>query len=162
LEKVDFVYQEQEYLGVSGVKILPPLERGRFHALFDARNQLAEKLDRPPFMIISNKQLLDFAHSPLTLSQWRSLSRVHPEVRREANFFFSAVQSAKPEPLPERERKSFSPKQKDQIKALTEKRNCLAEKIQVKPHLLLSTEQIRQIILTGQGWKDWQKDVFNK
>ena len=84
LETLDWSYKEQTYLDISGVKSLEAPQRAVLHVLFEARKELARKVDKPPFMIFSNKQLLAFSKQPPT--NWVLVKRVHPIVAESAEY----------------------------------------------------------------------------
>ena len=58
--------------------------------------------------------------------------------------------------------KKFTIPQRNQVKKLTELRNQIAEKLQLKPHLLLTTDELRQIVLqkTISFLRQWKQEVL--
>lgn len=164
LDEVDFTYNEQTHLDLSGARDLSPKQLKLLHLLFDERNRLAKKADRPPFMICSNKQLLAWAVEP---PHWLSLKGVHPLVRQHADQFKEMVAKAKESPgeeFPRAERKRLSDQQRQQVQELTEFRNKAADNIGIKRHLLLSQDQIITMIVEKNfdSLRPWQKKFFEK
>ena len=49
---------------VRGVKTCKPVVRGRVRALYDARDRIAQQLDRPPFKVFGDSVLVDLARNP--------------------------------------------------------------------------------------------------
>ncbi|MBR9702955.1 ribonuclease D, partial [Candidatus Woesearchaeota archaeon] len=79
---------------IKGSKILSDIERGRLKALFDVRNSLAAKVDKPVFFVIPNKLLLELAKSPPR--NWLRVRGVHPIVKKNANRLVFALSKSKP------------------------------------------------------------------
>ncbi len=163
LEEIDFTFNEQEYTGVSGVKSMNPEERGRFKVLFEQRNKIAEEIDYPPYKIIRNAQLLAFARNPpYSVNSWKQLRGIHPLVKKRAELFYNAVKNASEDVLERPVMKKFTIQQRNQVKKITELRNQIAEKLQLKPHLLLTTDELRQVVIqkTISFLRQWKQEVL--
>jgi len=164
LEKKDYSYPETTYLDISGAKLLSGTELSVFHALFDERERIAHKVDRPVFFIFNNKLLLDFAKSPPIVEEWKRMPRVHPQVHYEAEKLFKVTEQAKKlsETYPKPERKFFSQKQKEELQKWEEIRKKAAEKVGIKSHLILDKEEMIKIVLDGDlnGLSGWKKELL--
>ncbi len=163
LESIKFEYQEQTYGTVKGVKSLSPKERGIFRSLFHEREKLAKRVDRPPFMILSNKQMLAFSTSPPhNINAWKNLKGVHPLVKRRAENFFYLVKKSKEDHKPVREKKSFTFSQRNRMKELIEKRDEVASKLEIKGHLIMNQEQAISIVVNNSDscLRKWQKKLL--
>ncbi len=164
LETLHWEFNEQTYMDVSGVRSLAPKERALFHALFEARKKIAQEIDKPAFIVFSNKQLLAFAKNPP--HTWKLLKGVHPLVKQRSSFFEELVKKAslQEEHLEKKDKKHFSSEQYESIQKLLELRNKIAEKMGIKSYLLLREEQIRDIAATGSlhNLRPWQKEIFMK
>ena len=168
LEKRDYTYHEQEYKDLSGFRAMSKQEKAILHVLFDERNRLARKVDRPSFMIMSNKILLGLVvNLPKNLGEWKMLKGVHPMVRLEAGRFFSLVEAARKGPgegsvLEKRERMSIE--QGDSLKGLLELRQRIALKLGIKGHLLMDQDQARDIVISQslRSLREWQKELWLK
>lgn len=162
--KVDFSYKEQDYLDISGAKLLSPKELAIFHALFDERRKLAQKVDKPAYMIFRNEQLLAFAQNPPR--SWTSLKGVHPVVRQKAKDFSELAERAskKEELVPKKLRKRLTLAQAKYRKDLTDLRNQMAEKLGIKGHLLLGNEQVLEVVVNGSldSLRPWQKELVKE
>ncbi len=87
-EKKDYFLKKQSYLDVRGVGNLSESELSFFKDLFELRDKLARKVNRPPFYIISNKKMLEIVKNPpKNLSEWQIMKGVHPIVRKKAYYF---------------------------------------------------------------------------
>tara|TARA_Y100000310_G_scaffold324031_1_gene385334 strand:- start:10101 stop:11156 length:1056 start_codon:yes stop_codon:yes gene_type:complete len=165
LEEMDFSYKEQDYIDLSGAKSLSPKHLGILRALFDERKKIAKEVDRPVFMIFSNKQLMAFSvNSPYSVNSWKNLRSVHPIIKRRAERLYQIVKNAKPEVYQRTKKKRFTIKQFTEVNELAERRNKLAEKLQLKRNLLLNNQQMRDIVSTGKltTLRNWQKRLVEK
>jgi ribonuclease D len=162
LEKVDFTYHEQEYINIPGVKSMSDKERAIFHKLFSERKKLAKKVDKPVFKVIRNQQLLAFAEHPP--QNWKYVKGVHPIVRQEAVHLGKIVKTAGKEEYEPPKKKKFSSQQLERIKELLTLRKKLSEKYKLKEHLILSQDQIKDIVITDSYncLRDWQKKLLIK
>jgi ribonuclease D len=165
LEEVDFAYKEQEYIDLAGAKSLGEKELGLLHALYQQRKKLAEEVDRPVFMIFSNKQLMAFVvNPPYSIESWQNLRSVHPIVKKRANVFFNLVKNSKPVKYNREKKPRMAVAEFTKVKKLSEKRNKLALKLKLNRNMLLSNEQIQKIIKTGKltSLREWQKALVEK
>ncbi len=165
LNGVEFVYQQQEYMGVSGVKKMTAEQRGRFKALFELRENVAENVDRPVFMVIRNKLLLELAEKPPKgLHGWKKLRGVHPMVRKEAEQWFRVIKHARDDVYVKPEVKRLSLKEYQWSKRLLELRNTIAEQLGIQGYLIMNTEQMRDVVVSRSlgSLKKWQQSVVNK
>ena len=154
LQDLDWSYSEQTYLDISGVRSLSAREKGCLKSLFALRQDLAKQVDKPAFMIFTNKQLLQFAQS--LPASWHNL-RVHPLVKHNSILLEQAVKNAQPIEL-KRERE-FTQKQMQAIHRFLEARNAIAQKIALAPSLLISTEEIQEVVRSNSlsRLRNWQK-----
>ncbi|MBI2572411.1 ribonuclease D [Candidatus Woesearchaeota archaeon] len=163
-------YQEQEYDDVSGVKRLPPVNRAVARVLFEERKRLAQKMDRPPFMIFANGILIELAQNPQTTVEfWRSVRGVHPMVHTDAEIFASRVKLALGEcsantACAKTVRLALTEEQKHQIDVITQRRNSLAEKLGMKAYLLIGTDDIREAVVSQSldHVREWQRELLRK
>jgi len=164
LGKIDFLYKEQDYLDISGAKLLPPKELAIFHALFDERRKMAQKVDKPAYMVFRNQQLLAFAQNPPR--SWTNLRGVHPIVRQKAKHFseLAEMASKKEELVPKKLRKRLTLVQAKQKQELTELRNKTAEKLGIKGHLLLGNDQVIDVVVNNSldSLRPWQKELVKE
>ncbi|MBS3139839.1 HRDC domain-containing protein [Candidatus Woesearchaeota archaeon] len=163
LETLDWSYKEQTYLDISGVKSLEAPQRAVLHVLFEARKELARKVDKPPFMIFSNKQLLAFSKQPPT--NWVLVKRVHPIVAESAEYLkqLTATASRKPEYLEKSLKQKLTVQQYQWTKGLLELRTKIGNKLGLKGHLILNNNQVGDIAATQSldGLRNWQKELIH-
>ena len=149
LEEADFTYKTQTFLDVRGVRTFTPEQLGIFRELFLLREQLAKKVNRPVHFVINNNHLKEFALHP---PHWEKVRGVHPVVRTQAALFSKAVELGKKEPffIPVPEKKRLTQLQKEQLEKLAELQHTLAQKTNLKGHLIMNKEQMIKIVLSGQ------------
>jgi len=166
LEQRDFTFHDQEYKDLSGFRSLLPQEKVLLHVLFDERNRLAQRLDKPSFMICNNQLLLDLAKNPpQSINDWKNLRAVNPIIRLEAERLHNLIQEAKQKPAEElvfEKRERMSIEQGEILKQLLELRQTIAKPLGIKGHLLMDQDQARDIILsrTLHSLRDWQQELF--
>lgn len=167
LEEMDFIYHEQTYINVSRAKKLQSKELALFHVLFEEREKMARRLDRPNYMIVHNEVLMELSKNPPKNSlQLRSMCGVHPIVKNEAEKIFRLIQDALKKPgeaydlkPPKLNQQQFEWKEK-----LLELRKKTASKLGISGHLLLNEEQIINIATSKSlsSLKNWQKELLEK
>jgi len=165
LEKKGFTYKQGDFLDLRGASILSGKERSILKCLFEIRESLAKKVDRPSYFVMNNRKLLSLAQDPPnSLESWKRIHGVHPIVKQDATEFFQAVKEASKVELkiPSPEHKKMTGLQKKQVHELNLQAEALAAKYQIKKHLLLSKDQIRDIVLTGSygSLRDWQRKLL--
>lgn len=94
LEQIRYVADPEPHLRLKGAKKLNLMAQEILRCLHAQREELARELDRPPYQVIANLQLLQYAQKPpLTAGDWRKLRGVHPWVKRHAEQFAAAVRT---------------------------------------------------------------------
>ena len=92
LEEVRYREKENPHLRIKGAEALNDQEARVFKHLFEARNALAQELDKPPYHVIVNPLMLKLARRPpASQAAWANLKGVHPRVRKNAQRFHRAV-----------------------------------------------------------------------
>ncbi len=167
LDDLDFTYEPQIYLDLSGAKKLPPKELALLHALFGLRETTAKRRDLPAFMIMGNKILMRLVASPITeISAFRNLHGVHPIVRTEAKMWVDTIKKALSGPGEScvSHYKKLTPEQSKKKEEFTELRNESAKQLGLRGHILASEEQIIECVVNGTSspLKEWQREVLKK
>lgn len=167
LDEINFTYEPQKYLDLSGAKKLPPQKLALQHALFDLRENTAQRMDRPAFMIMGNKILMRLVAAPITdINGFRALRGVHPIVRTEAKLWVDATKTALAGPGETHisHYKKLTLEQSKQKDEFIELRNKAAVKLGLRGHILASEEQIIGCIVGGSlsPLKKWQREVLGK
>jgi ribonuclease D len=145
---------------VKGLKLLSEIERGRLKVWYELRETLAKKVNRPTHYIIPTKKLFEFAKNPPTLDQWKTLKAVHPLMRQNAEQFYNAGLNAVPFVIAKRPIKKLPQKLRDDLAKIEEKKNALAQKLGIAPHLIASKDQTLALVLGEDSLRDWQKELL--
>ncbi len=167
VESMEHELKGQDFFNIPGARSMEDSERAVLKRLYDLRDSLARKVDRPTHFILSNKMMVEIAKNPRkpSLQEWRSMTRVHPIVRRMADRFYAEVRRAEgetiPKPEPKRRRMSF--KENESVDALLAKRDMLSSSLGIQGHLIISREQAEDIVRTGntESLKLWQKKMLD-
>ncbi len=167
IESLSLEHKESSFQDVKGYVFLTDTQRSILKTLFLLREKLAAKVNMPNYFVMNNKKLLDLTeHPPRTLGGWEKLKGVHPVVHSHAKIFFSAVEKAKQEKisLPPNNHKRFSPAQRQALTRLHRLREHIAEQIDLHKYLIMSKEQMQQIVITNSldGLRSWQKKLLKK
>ncbi len=170
LEKADYPMKTMQFYDIRGFKALEPKEQARMKKLFELRDKLAEKVDRPTHFIMNNRIMNEVIKKPnLSLNSWAKMKGVHPIVRQRAKEFHRAIEEAKTTELnlPEKKKgkvKRFNEKQKKLVTKLSEVREELGKKFEVSPHVILSKDEIKEVVATNSLSKlmTWQRKLLEK
>ncbi|MGM5480593.1 MAG: ribonuclease D [Nanobdellota archaeon] len=167
LETLDYTYHEQESKDIKGYSKLPGKAKSVLDTLFDFRETIAKKVDMPPHFIINNKKLIELSKQPpKTPKGWVKLRGVHPIIRKYAVMLKKKTDTALLQPV---EKKKIRPKrynqeQRDQFTMLNEKREEIAKQLDIKKSLILSKDQMKEIVLTKtyDSLRSWQKKLIKE
>lgn len=103
-------FEPNDYLRIKGARPLPPVSQRVLRELVVARDRLARERNRPPFKVISNRELLIIAKDPPQdeAALARLFSKESASIRRNRSLWLEAVSKGLTTdvPLPERERRS--------------------------------------------------------
>lgn len=166
LETEDYTLKEQIYSDISGFKSMTPVERAILHVLFDERKRLAKEVNKPVFMIFTNKQLLAFCtHPPYSVGDWKQLRGVHPIVKEQAARLHELVHKAK-----ESEGEEYVVVRKEKMPMreygwmaeLGEVKKAIGGKLKVRPSLVMSEEQMKEVVMTKSlsCLRMWQQELW--
>ncbi len=158
LESMDFSYKEQSFIDLPRAKSLTPKQKSVLKLLFAERNRLAKRLDKPPYRIISNEQLIEFAQKPPI--QWDQVRGIHPRLKSEGPRLLIKIKHVKPYKAEVRE-PSIN-RSNAVIKNLTEIRNEIAEEYEIPGHILASLDQLSKITVTHKltSLRPWQRKLL--
>ncbi|MFP4118589.1 MAG: ribonuclease D [Candidatus Woesearchaeota archaeon] len=164
LETLDYTYKEQQASDIKGYSRLSGDRKSILSAVFELREKLAERVDMPPHFIINNKKLLEVANNPPeTPKGWAKMRGVHPIVKRYSGMFTKKVKEAQQDPIKttRTKPKRYSQSQREQFTALSDKRDALSEKLGIAKSLILSKDQMKDIVITGKydSLRSWQKEL---
>ncbi len=167
IENKELTYQEGTYSDLRGFKRLTPKQRAILKRLYFLRERLAKKVDRPTFYIISTKRIIELAKNPpKTVSEWKKIKGVHPIMKRKAWRFHEETQKGMKESIdiPPKKIKRFNHAQREHSSRLSKIRDKISEEINIPRHMILSQDQIRDIVLTrtAGSLRSWQKELIEK
>lgn len=111
VQPADQTFDPDGYWNLNGVKKLQGQSLAILKSLFALRDDIAKKLDKPLFKVISNKLLLSLAEYPP--EDYDELSRIrglnYHLVRREGRRILQTIRRAKNEPVPNRPKRPERP-----------------------------------------------------
>ena len=167
IERKKWIYKEGTFRDLRGLHALTPKQRGILKRLYDLRSKMAKKVDRPVHFIMNTKRMINIATElPRSVVDWRKMKGVHPIVNAQAKRFYEEVQLGKKESynLASPVKKRYSQKQKDELDKLSEVRDKLGEKFHLQKHLILSKDQMQDVVLSGNmdSLHKWQKELVVK
>ena len=170
LEEADYPLKQMSFYEFRGFKALTPHQQALLKELFILREKLAKKVDRPIHFVINNRLLKELLeHHPRTVDGWAKLRGVHPIVRRKAQDFITAIEKAKKTkdlkiPKLDARPKKFNEAQKKFVVILSEVREKLGKKHSVPPHIILSKDEIKSIVVSDSFdvLLPWQRDLIKK
>ena len=164
LEKKEWIYEEGKFNTVKGYSHLEPKEKAIFKRLYNLRDELAKKVDRPIHFVINNKMLIGYTADPP--KDWGRIRGVHPIIRRNAELFSVEVKKGSKEKIEvvKREIKKLSLEKKEQLNQLEEFQVKLGEELEIMKYLIMNKEQMIQIVVSESldGLKDWQKKLVKE
>ena len=168
IEKKVYDYKEQTFLDLSGIRKLKPKELSRLKALFETRELLARKVDKPAYFVMNSKKMFDLAlYPPSSVKEWANLKHVHPIIKYKASMLFNVVKQASQKNyfLPSLEkRKSFNEEQKRYVELLRETSKDLSDKLGLQRHIIISNEEIKiaGINFNLNHLAKWKKELLEK
>lgn len=168
LENIRHEEKENPHL-IKGTKSMTGRERAIIRKVFDAREKIARKMDRPSFQIIGNKRLLEIAKNPpASINEWKSTKGLSWIAKKYAGKIFEAIKKGKTCPEEKKECKTRSarkPIDNSYLDEIKEKRNRIAEKLELEPHIIMNNHQMEDIARgenPGDVLKRWQYTIFEK
>ena len=166
------------YLGVKGVRDLPPRQLAVMRALWERRNELARAADRPPFKVIPEATLVELARSsPRDPAALAEVPGVTPRIRaRWGDALLEAIEAASTLPedalprLERRPRPMVPAAVSRRIEALRRWRVKATERVGLEPGVLLPNRLISVIAEAGprtaddflaiEGVRRWRAETF--
>jgi ribonuclease D len=167
LEGKNYEYNEQGFEDMKGVSKLNPKEKLFAKKIFEEREYLAKKTDKPAYRIISNKKILEITlNPPKTREEWEKIKGMHPTIKRKLSKIYYETQKIqiKQEPQTKKERKTYSEEQKQQLQELEDARVKLGKEHEIEPYLILTKEQQHEIVRQKnyEMLRPWQKELIQK
>lgn len=95
LEDIRYRKKKHPHLEIQKANKLNRREAHVLKHIFAVRDQIAKQLDKPAYYIIPNAKLLELAQDPpRNVRAWSNLKGVNPRLKRYANEFHAAIQTA--------------------------------------------------------------------
>lgn len=164
IENSEYEYKEGDFFDIKGISKLSDSERAVFKKMFDIREFLAKKVNRPVHFILSTKKMMELSKVPPSFKEWETMKGVHPIVKAKARLFYEEIEKAKRTILPmpkQGPRKSYNQRQKEEFEKYNVLRDTISERLGLEKHMILSKDQIRDIILNGNmnHLSHWQREL---
>ncbi|MBN2421829.1 HRDC domain-containing protein [Candidatus Woesearchaeota archaeon] len=151
---------------IKGLKELTDNQRAVLKKLYALRERFARRVRRPDHFIISTKKMIEMSVQKPAYNQIRKMKGVHPVVRQKAGLIAHEIMAAKDEKIgmPKKTIKKFTEEQSHEFDELMEKRKKIAVKYRIEPYLIMSKDQIKEIILTKtfNSLRKWQRELIKK
>ena len=167
LEEKEYEHKEFVFEDMKGVSKLEPEEKIFAQKIYDEREKIAKKLDKPVHRIIPNKKIIEFSKNPpKTKEEWENLKGMHPAIKRKLKtiYYKSKKEKIKPEQKIKKERKNYTEKQKEQLQELEDVRVKLGQKLGIEPYLIMSKEQVHETVRKKNynTLRPWQYELIKK
>lgn len=189
-QRIDWVREECEYLAGRGKetnkkdsllfkkKHFSDLKLNTFESIMQFRENLARKMDLPPFRVIDKKAILNIVESEnLNMKELKKLTSRFPIIQNHLDEMLEAIKNSDKHTLRIRKKsqqqifkKCPEKKFKGNMDRLYIWRTRKAEQLKIEPHLILSQRQIPALaeskirtlndILNIRCLKTWQKQAF--
>lgn len=164
-----FEYKKPNPLEMRGAKQLEDYEKGILRRIYLLREELAKKVNKPVFYIMRNKRLIEIAQKPpKNINEWKEMKGVHPIVKKYAWEFYNEVNQGKKEKIVQvklkKKKGKPTPNRTEKTEKIIEIRDKIAEKYDLPPHLIMTKEQIDDLVTsrTFPNLYDWQRKLLEK
>lgn len=146
-------YVSDGYLRLKGAARLPRPSLPVLKVLFDWREEVARRADRPPGLIVGNRQLVDLARrAPATLDELAGLGLGRKSVERHGRAIVRRIAEAQrdpPEVPPPPAREPYDPRIKEREDALRSWRRGEARRREVPEQVVLPSATLRHLARCG-------------
>ncbi len=165
IENKELEYHEQGFYDLKGIRQLTDKERAVLLNLWQLRNTLAQKYDKPLHYVLGTRDMMELSKKPPKGEKgWKFLKKASRYIKTNAKQFASAVTKAKGGEImvPPKPRKRMTREQKNAYEKLEEKRNKIAEKLKIRGHLIACNDQLLEVIVTNKRdcLRPWQKKLL--
>jgi ribonuclease D len=151
---------------MKGFKKLNDVQKTQVELLFNFREKLAQKVDKPPHFVIGNKKIMEVVKQPPTSpGKWKAIQGVHPIVRRQADRFFQLMQKGRQNPhnFVQEKPKRYNLVQRNHFAKLNRARERVAKDTKLLPHVILNKDQMQHIVLEQNFdcLRPWQEKLLS-
>jgi ribonuclease D len=167
LEQKDYDYKEPEFEDLKGISKLNQKEKIFAQKLYEEREKIAQKTDKPAYKIISNKKILEITQNPpKTKEEQTNIKGIHPKIKSLILKTYYEIQKLKiqQEPNQKKERKNYSEEQKTQLQELEDIRVKIGNQLGIEPYLVMTKDQVHEIVRNKNydSLREWQKELILK
>lgn len=167
LEEKDYEYRELIFEDMRGVSKLNAREKIFAQKLYDARDAIAKKSNKPVHRIMPNKKIIELAQNPpKTKEEWTKLKGMHPAIKGKAPSIYMESKKIpiKQEKQEKQERKNYTEEQKTQLQELEDVRVKIGQELGIEPYLVMSKEQVHETVRQKnyETLRAWQKKLIQK
>ncbi|MCC7574726.1 ribonuclease D [Candidatus Woesearchaeota archaeon] len=167
LEQKEYYYKEPEFEDLKGVSKLNQKEKIFAQKLYEERETIAKKTDKPAYKIISNRKILEITQNPpRTKEEWTKIRGIHPRIKAMAPRLYYETQklNIKQEPQQKRERKNYTEEQKTQLQELEDTRVKIGNQLGIEPYLIMTKDQVHEVVRNKnyKSLREWQKELVLK
>ena len=176
VEPTPKIFSSDDFWRVKGCRDLTPQQQAIVRTLFILRDQLARKLDRPPFKIMNDAVLVELAKAPPSgqagLLKIKGLGR--KLVEYNGSDILKAIKEGQTDPAPQPPHNNHRPDENTLIRyeILRQWRNKLAADRGVEPDVIISNQVLMDIArrnprnlrtLTKMGiLGKWQQETYGR
>lgn len=164
-----FECKKPDPLEMRGAKQLEDFEKGILRRIYYLREELAKKIDKPVFYIMRNKRLIEIAQNPpKNVNEWKNMRGVHPIVKKYAWEFYNEVNQGRKEKFTivkkVKGKGKPTPFRTEKTDEVIEIRNKIAGKYNIPPQLIMTREQVDDLITsrTYPNLYNWQRDLLKE
>lgn len=175
LEEIRYKKKERPHLEIRYASKLNPNQAHILKYLYEMRDSIAKKVDKPAYYIIPNSKLIELAtNSPKTEAEWLEIKGVNPRIKKYAKDFNNAVQEAQ-NSVPEKkigqhDGRDFNGLSKNAYFKLVDQKTAILEQIrdQIKVDyniypMILSMRNLKRVAYGDASLNDlkkWQKEIL--
>ena len=167
METKDWTYHQGNFLDMRGIKAITDDQRGIAKELYDLREKLAKKLNRPTHFILGNKKLIEISEKPIKeVNKWQNMKGVHPVVKHKAKQFVLAVLNGKNKKIVVQrvKRKKYNGEQIARFTHINEIKDKIADDLNLPKHMIVDKDDAKHYALTGdlETFSKWRKELILK
>ncbi len=165
LDEKDYEYRELVFEDMKGITKLTAKEKIFAQKIYDAREIIAKRTNKPIHRIMPNRRIIELAQNPPQEHDgWKKIKGVHPALKAKLETIY--YQSKKITPMQtntiKKDLKKYTEKQKEELQELENIRVKLGEKFNIEPYLIMTKDQVHDIVRNKnyESLRNWQKKLI--
>lgn len=167
LEEKDYDQKELTFEDMKGVSKLEPRQKIFAELIYDTREEIAKKTNKPVHRIMPNKKIIDLVTNPPKKQEdWKKLKGMHHAIKDKLQNLYYKAKKEKiiQEPKIKRERKNYTETQKQQLQELEDTRVKIGTQLGIEPYLIMSKDQVHETVRQKnyKTLRPWQKELIQK